>query len=156
MDTLIATLLAWIAATGAYDTTAMPAPRVVEMTPQELTQEFYADAMQLMPEDGVDDRINALFAHSDGPAGTIYIIAPRFVDDAVHFEDPRDNPLWREILLHELVHHAQWRSGTAATWACQSFGEREAYILGGRYLKQVHADDPMPNRMFWAQLYARC
>ena len=156
MDSLIAALLAWIASNSPYDTASMPPPRVIEMTPQELTREYYADAMQLMPADGVDDRINALFAHADGPTGTIYIMAAPQVADADQFDNPHDNPLWREILLHELVHHAQWQSGTAATWACQSYGEREAYLLGGRYLKEVHTDDPMPNRMFWAQLYARC
>ena len=156
MDPLIALLLGWIAENTDYQTEAIEPPAVVAMTPQELTKEYYSGAPHLLPDDGVDDRLNALYSFEDGPNGTIFIIAPEFVDDAEHFDEPSENPLYREILLHELVHHVQWETGEADAWACQSYGEREAYILGGQYLRQLRYDDPLKNRMFWAHMYARC
>ncbi len=33
---------------------------------------------------------------------------------------------------------------------------REAYLLGVRYLKARHANDPLPKRNFWAHIYSRC
>jgi hypothetical protein len=156
MDAIIGLLLMWIASHTDYDTAAMPRPQVIEMTPQQLTGEFYAEARHLMPADGVDERINALYSAIDGAHGTIYILAATEAPDAEHFDDPYRNPLFLEILLHELVHHAQWQSGAADTWPCRSFGEREAYLLGGRYLRERRVDDPLKNRMFWAHMYARC
>ncbi len=156
MDALIDALLEWISAETGRDLATLPQPAVIEMTPQDLTREFYADHPYLMPEDGKDERIQALYAATDGPDGTIYILAARDYEDAEHFEQPQDNPLWREVLLHELVHHVQWQGGEPATWQCHGAGEREAYLLGGRYLRRTRTDDPMPNRNFWAQIYSRC
>ena len=156
MDALIDALLAWVAGNSDYDTTAMPHPAVIELSPQELTLEFYNGIASLMPDDGVDERLNALFAVTDGPNGTIYILDAATIEGAAHYDDPHQNPLWREILLHELVHHAQAQSGATEHWECRRFGEMEAYTLGGRYLKQKRIDDPMPNRMFWAHAYSTC
>ena len=75
-------------------------------------------------------------------------------------KDPLDegdrNPVWREMIVHELVHHLQWRSGANETWACPRGGEREAYAVAGRWLRAVGADDPLPNRNFWGAIYGRC
>jgi hypothetical protein len=109
-----------------------------------------------MPDDGVDERLNALYAPGDGAHGTIYIIAPRHVENASDYDQPIDNPLFREILLHELVHHAQHHSGAADDWVCLSIGEAEAYRLGGIYLRDLRVDDPLPNRNFWGAIYSRC
>lgn len=156
MDPVTAVLLAWIGQNTDYDMRVVNPPTIVEMTAEELTREYYGAVPHLLPADGVDDRLNALYAAEDGPHGTIYLLRPDTVDDAEYFDDPRDNPVWREVLLHELVHHVQWQTGAADTWDCKSYGEREAYSLGGRYLRRTRTDDPMPNRMFWANVYARC
>lgn len=156
MDALIDLLLDWVAQNTAYDTAAMPHPAVVELSPELLTREFYSGIASLMPEDGVDERLNALFAVTDGPHGTIYILDADTIDGASHYDDAHENPLWREILLHELVHHAQAQSGAVAGWECRRHGEMEACSLGGRYLDEARIEDPMPNRRFWAHAYSRC
>ena len=156
MDPLLDALLAWIERNTDYDTADLPRPAIVLMDPEELTVEFYSAAPQLLPEDGVDDRLLALYSAEDGPHGTLYVLAPRHVADAEYWEDPAENPIFREIVLHELVHHVQWQTGTADDWPCPAFGEREAYLLGGRYLREVGATDPIPNRNFWAHAYSTC
>ncbi|WP_425092822.1 hypothetical protein [Tropicimonas sp. S265A] len=156
MNEVLAALMLWISANTAYDTTGMPLPEVIEMTPQELTAEYYTDAPQLMPAKGVDERIQALYSIEEGPHGRVYILDADLVPGAADGDDAYDNPLFREMLLHELVHHVQHVSGVADSYLCPAQGEVEAYRVGGVYLKQVHADDPMPNRAFWAHMYSRC
>ena len=156
MDPVVATLMAWIAAHTDYRTDTVVPPEVVQLTAEELTREYYTGVAHLIPEDGVDERVNALYAATDGEVGTVYIMRAAELADAGQFSDPMDNPIWREILLHELVHHVQWQTGEAETWACPAAGEKEAYRLGGVYLRQVGATDPIPNRNFWAHMYARC
>ncbi|SHH79405.1 hypothetical protein [Marivita hallyeonensis] len=156
MEILIDALLDWIADHSDYVTEDLPHPVVLQLTPEELTTEYYTGVAHLMPEDGVDERLNALYAATDGAYGTIYLRAAAGFDESEHFEDPTENPLWREVLLHELVHHVQWQSGEAQTWHCPAQGERVAYHLGGIYLAESHVWDPMGNRAFWAHMYSRC
>jgi hypothetical protein len=156
MDILVGALLAWIGANSRFETAGIAPPDVVMLAPEALTAEYYSGVPHLLPEDGVDERLNALYAATDGAVGTIYILHPDVTPDAEHFDDTTENPLWREMLLHELVHHVQWRTGEADTWSCAAAGEREAYHLGGLYLRQVNATDPLPNRNFWAHMYSRC
>lgn len=156
MELLIDALLQWIGDNSEYQTGLVEHPAVVELSPQELTREFYTGVAHLIPADGVDERLNALYAITDGPNGTIYLLRAEFIDGADHFEDPTENPLFREILLHELVHHVQHVSGASDAWPCLAMGEREAYALGGVYLRQVAATDPLPNRNFWGAMYSRC
>lgn len=156
MDGLLEALLAWIGDNSAYAVTDLPMPVVLELSAEELTREYYTGVAHLIPEDGVDDRLNALYAPGDGQHGTIYIIEAKGVEGSADFDHPSENPLFREILLHELVHHVQVQSGAAENWQCLSLGEQEAYALGGRYLKQTGTPDPMPNRTFWGAIYARC
>lgn len=156
MDLLIDALLQWIGDNSDYKTEAVEHPQVVMMSPQELTREFYTGVAHLIPEDGVDERLNALYAYTDGAHGTIYLLMPSAIEGADRFGDPSENPLFREILLHELVHHVQYTSGASQAWACLAMGEREAYALGGIYLNQTATTDPLPNRNLWASMYARC
>lgn len=156
MDGLIDALLAWIGDNSTYNTYDIPHPIVHQLSAEELTREYYSGVAHLMPDDGVDERLNALYATTDGPHGTIYVIEAPAVEGAEEFETPEDNPLFREILLHELVHHVQQSSGAAEEWPCLSLGETEAYRMGGRYLRALRVDDPLPNRNFWAAIYARC
>ena len=156
MEAVIDALLDWIAGNSAYTTDGITRPIVVELSPEDLTREFYSGVPHLVPDDGVDERLNALYAFGDGPAGTIYILDANTIDGAREFDAPHDNPLWREILLHELVHHVQRVTGAYDRFPCRNFGEREAYDLGGKFLKQRYARDPLPNRVFWATIYSRC
>ena len=155
MDTTeLLALIAWIGLEVGYDVAAVPPPRVVQMTPAEITAEYYADAPHAAPDSGVDPRVNALYASGDGPGGTIYVLAPRFVDDRL--SEGERNPAWREMLVRELVHHIQWNTGANEAWPCPRAGEPEAYRVAERWLRSVRADDPLPNRAFWGAVYGRC
>ena len=153
MDALIDLLLDWISQNSQHDTSNIDHPVVRVLSPNAITTEMYTGVAHLIPDDGVDERINALYAHGED---TIYILDSIYVDGADAFADPTQNPLWREILLHELVHHVQWETGLAETWMCDAQGELEAYHLGGVYLEQQNTADPLPNRAFWARMYSRC
>ncbi|SDF04030.1 hypothetical protein SAMN04488105_111169 [Salipiger thiooxidans] len=100
----------------------MPRPAGVEPGPEPRTREVCSGIASLVSEDGVAERPNALFAATDGPHGTIYILDADTIDGASHYDDAHENPLWREILLHELVHHAQAQHGAVAGWECQRGG----------------------------------
>lgn len=156
MTDVLAALMLWITANTGYDTTGMPLPEVIEMTRQELTIEYYTDAPHLIPAKGVDERIQALYSIEEGAHGRVYILDADLVDGAETGGEPYDNPLFREMLLHELIHHVQHVSGEAESYLCPAQGEVEAYRYGGLYLEQRHADDPMPDRAFWAHMYSRC
>lgn len=153
MDALIDIMLDWIAQNSRYETRAISHPTVIELSPEDLTREMYTGVAHLIPADGVDERINALYAHAEQ---TIYILDAQALEGAAKYDTPKDNPLWREILLHELVHHVQWQTGEAETWVCDAQGEINAYHLGGVYLQQSGTPDPLPNRTMWARMYARC
>ena len=101
----------------------------------------------------MDGRLLALYTHENG---TLYVLAPQHIAEADDVEDPTENPIFREIVIHELIHHVQWSTGAADTRPCPSRGEEEAYLLGGRYLRRAHATDPIPSRNFWAQDYSTC
>ncbi|GGF57420.1 hypothetical protein GCM10011338_07090 [Alteromonas lipolytica] len=156
MDLLINSLLVWIQLHTEYDTRSLPHPQVIMMTPKELTSELYADAPALAPANGIDHRINALYAFETGESGTIFIKHPTLVEDSDRFASPLDNPKFREILLHELIHHVQWHTGEAQQWQCPKQGETEAYLLGAKYLEQHDTADPLYDRWFWANSYAIC
>ena len=156
MELLVEALLTWLEASSGYKLEQIPRPQIVEMSARELTSEYYSGAPHLAPQTGVDPRLNALYSAVDGNNGTIFILEATSVDGANRFKSPYENPLFHEILLHELIHHAQWQSGAPDTWACQSYGEHEAYALGGLYLHQAGVRDPIPDRRYWASLYARC
>ena len=157
MKEVVMALMVWIGQNSPYDTTDMPIPQVVEMSPEELTDEAYSDAPHMKPENGVDERVWALYNFEEGPHGTIYILAADYTDDgAVPDEPSYMDPVFQERLLHELIHHVQYVSGAYDTFPCRNFGELDAYALGGKFLKQRYARDPLPNRHFWARVYSRC
>jgi hypothetical protein len=159
MDKMIALLLTWLSANSPYDTRNIVPPTVVVMSAEELTKEAYSRVPMLIPPDGVDERYLALYSFDDGPHGTIYVLDPKIADPelaADKFYDPYQDPIFQEKILHELVHHLQRRSGVYHTYQCQAQGEEEAYRLGGRYLRQLHTEDPLPNRNFRARIYSRC
>jgi hypothetical protein len=157
MEDLAALLLFWIGANSDYDTRNLPLPEIVEMSPRELTDEFYGGSgLRGAQRPSVDPRIMALYSTDEGLHGRIYIIAAHLTDGLQPGEDPLENPVFQERLLHELVHHVQHRTGAADAYLCNAAGEMEAYAMGGAYLDAIHADDPLPNRNFWARIYSRC
>lgn len=156
MKEVLASLMLWIAANTSYDTTGLPLPEIVEMTPEELTAEYYTDAPHLMPVKGVDERVQALYSIEEGAHGRVYILSASLVPGAEDGDASYENPLFQEMLLHELVHHVQHVTGAADSYLCPAQGEVEAYRLAGLFLKQRHVSDPMPNRAFWAHMYSRC
>jgi len=156
MEATALMLMLWIGSHSSYNTADIPLPEIVEMTPVEITKEAYTDNPTGIPESGVDTRINALYSYEDGPNGTIYILASRLTKDSGEFSGTIDNPIFQERLLHELVHHSQRLSGALHQMPCRNFGEKEAYLLGGKFLKSQNVKDPMPNRNFWAHIYSRC
>lgn len=139
-----------------YDTQGLPHPQIIQMSQQELTSEYYAESPQSAPASGIDARIFALYAAKDGPHGTIYILHPTAVAGAENYENATDNPAFKEILLHELVHHVQWQNDAVVVWQCPRRGETEAYLLGAMYLKQQQMHDPLILRGFWANTYSQC
>ena len=157
MDKLALVLLSWISANTSYETANVDPPIVIEMTPIEITAEAYTDNPNLIPESRIDDRVMALYNFEDGPNGTIYVLGAEWTDDGAAPDQPSwMNPIFQERVLHELVHHVQRVTGTYESFPCRSFGEREAYELGGKFLRQNHVRDPLPNRIFWSRVYSRC
>jgi hypothetical protein len=157
METLIASLMLWITTNSAYDTTGMPSPAVVFLSPRTLTSQFYAGTgIEPPARPEVDGRLRALYDFGRGPNGAIFVLVPDYVEGRQGGEGLFENPAFQEILLHELVHHAQRLSGAYDDFACRAEGEREAYRLGGVYLRQRHAEDPLWNRAVLAHLYSQC
>lgn len=156
METIALMLMLWIGNNSEYNTADIPLPEIVEMTPKEITIEAYTDHPEKIPEGGVDPRINALYSYEDGPNGTIYIIAADLTEAIGDTETPFENPIFQERLLHELIHHTQRLSGSLHLMPCRNFGEKEAYLMGGEFLRRQNVSDPMPNRNFWAHIYSRC
>ncbi|WP_424967034.1 hypothetical protein [Dinoroseobacter sp. S375] len=156
MTELMTALMLWISANTAYETAGLPLPELVEMTPAELTAEYYTDVPHLIPSQGIDTRVQALYSQQDGPHGRVYVLAAHLVEGADQDDDPYSNPAFREMVLHELIHHVQFQTGTTETYLCPAQGEAEAYAAGGLYLRQRNAPDPLPNRNFWGHVYSRC
>ncbi len=92
----------------------------------------------------------------EGPAGTIYLVRAEDTPGAARHAKPTDNPLFRERLLHELVHFAQQQTGAVARFNCRAEGERDAYRLGARYLQQQGIPDPLSNRKLVMFIQSSC
>jgi hypothetical protein len=156
MEPLIVSLLLWVAAHSDYRVADSPLPEVRLLTPTEMTALYREQTGQKASAAQIDTRIQGYFSWADGPPGVIYLIHPRDTPGAADFSDPTENPLFRERLLHELVHFAQRTSGAYAGYACPARGEFDAYRLGGAYLRELGVADPMPLRMRWAQRFSAC
>jgi len=147
MGELVAALLLWIGAHTAYPVEGIPLPEVRLVSAREITAEYYAEAqLSAYERPEVDERIWALYDMEGGANGIVYVVN----------DQPLDDVLFQERLLHELVHHVQRVNGAYDRFLCRAQGEREAYLLGGKFLKERHAEDPLPNRNFWAAMYSRC
>lgn len=154
MEALVLSLLAWLAANSSYPTLELPVPRVELVGAHELLARYERERGRAAAQRGA--HVLGHYAWDEGEAGTIYLSVPPETPGAGPPTDPIDNPWFRERLLHELVHHAQYRAGHYARFACPARGELDAYRLGGEYLRQLGVADPLPSRANLARWYSRC
>lgn len=155
MEALILTLLQWIGAHSEYATANLPPPPVVLMSAAALTNRVQGKSGAAKASD-VDPRLQGFFSLAPDTLGTIYLINPEDTPGADRFADPTENPIFRERLLHELVHYAQHASGEMASYRCPSQGEFAAYVLGGAYLRELHVPDPLRHREWLARAVMQC
>ena len=171
MEKLMAALMVWIGSNTSYNVTEIPHPEVRLLTAEEMTREYYSGS-DVQPESGIDSRIFSLYNSVDSKHGIIYLLDPRLNDTlTLDSADPDvtltdrsqplqqewlEHPVLQEQLLHELIHHVQYQTGAVEQFPCQAFAEREAYLLGGKYLQLRHANDPLPNRRVLAYMFSRC
>jgi len=156
MESLLISLLTWIGLNSDYEISNVPHPSVVMLSHRELTLEAYRDQPQLIPDTGIDQRVFALYSWERSDVGTIFILHPDLTEGQRANERPMENPIFIERLLHELVHHVQFHNGRYKSFPCKNAGEKDAYLLGGLYLRQRNMTDPLPNRKVLAHMYSRC
>ncbi len=156
MDTLVFSLLAWVMAAMGVSGASIDPPMVIEMSAQDLTLEAYRDQPELLPASGIDQRVFALYSWEAGSNGAIYILNAASSEGLQDGEDPLENPIFQERLIHELVHHVQYHTDMYKQFQCRNQGEKQAYILGGKFLQQRSAFDPLFNRQVLAHIYSRC
>lgn len=158
MESLTLSLLLWLAAHSDYDMARVSPPPVRLLSPEAMTALYYAQTESGAPAGApkIDHRIQGYFSWAPAPQGGIYLVRPEDTPGAAAHADPAENPLFRERLLHELVHFAQHASGAYARFDCPAQGEFDAYRLGGVYLRQLGVPDPMPGRMAWVRRFSSC
>ncbi len=172
MEQLISSLMIWISANTSYNVSNISHPEVRLLSPHEMTEEYYSGTDAPRPESGIDSRVFALYSQDDASNGVIFLLDPRLNNElttesvgaatlalnrsAPLHTDWLENPVFQEQLLHEMIHHVQYQSGTINDFPCPAYGEKEAYLLGGLYLTRRHANDPLPNRKVLAHMYSRC
>lgn len=156
MEALLITLLEWLSKPMEFESGSIEPPRVEQLDAEALTREAYRDYPGLLPDSGIDQRVLALYSWDSNPHGIIYILDASLTEGIQEGESPLENPVFQERLLHELVHHVQYKTGQYDRFPCKNAGEKQAYLLGGQYLKQRHANDPLPNRTVLAHIYSRC
>ncbi len=158
MDTLATTMLIWLAANSDFDVVHHGPPPIRLLSPEALTS-LYREQNGVNAGEGaakIDRRVQGYFSWTHAPNGVIYLVTPQDTPGAAWHADPTDNPLFRERLLHELVHYAQHVGGAYAKFDCPAQGEFDAYRLGGIYLRQLGVPDPMPGRMGWVRRFTAC
>jgi hypothetical protein len=156
MEQLVASLLLWLASNSTFDVAALKPPPIVLMSPEEMTSMYYRESGRTTGVVKVDARVQGYFRRLGPEAGTVYVISPENVPGAEGFSDPKQNPIFQERLLHELVHYVQWSSGEYERFICPAQGELAAYQLGGRFLRSLGATDPIKSRDFWIPFVSRC
>lgn len=158
METLTLSLLLWLAAHSDYDVARLSPPPVHLLSPEAMTALYYAQTKSGAPAGAskVNHRILGYFSWADAPQGVVYLVRPQDTPGAAAYADPTENPLFRERLLHELVHFAQHATGAYARFDCPGQGEFDAYRLGGLYLRQLGVADPLPGRWVWARRLGTC
>jgi|GEM_PF-891672 len=156
MEALVIALLTWIDDNADYSLDDFPPPLVRELSAEALTAELRGEPHDSVMPGEADSRVHALYSWQDGPHGTIFILEAASTPGLQLGEPPLENPVFRERLLHELVHHVQFHTGAYADFDCVEMGEVDALRLGGLYLERHRADDPLPQRRMLMHEAARC
>lgn len=157
IEQIAVALLMWIASHSSYPTAGrLPPPPIVLMTAEELSALVRERSGLALQDAGDQWRVYGYFSLDEDDHGTIYVPHPADTPGAELYEHPADNPIFRERLLHELVHYVQHATGAIHAFECQSRRELAAYYLGGVYLKERAVADPLPDRMFLAFWASRC
>lgn len=156
METLVAALLEWLEANADYPVEGIPPPIVRELSAEALTAELRGEPHDRVAPGEADPRVHALYSWEDGPHGTVFILEAASTPGLQPGEPPLENPVFRERLLHELVHHVQFHTGAYAAFACREMGEVDALRLGALYLRRHHAADPLPRRWMAIHEASRC
>lgn len=151
METLMVALLAWLGTNADYTLQGVPLPIVQELSAEALTAELRGQPHDSIAPGEADPRVFALYSWQDGPYGTIFILKAASTPGLQLGEPPLENPVFRERLLHELVHHVQHHTGAYSAYECKEMGEVDALRLGALYLRRHHAVDPLPHR--WALMH---
>jgi uncharacterized protein DUF6647 len=127
MSALIPSLLAWIAAATGY---AVPAALPeVRLVPHQVIR-------------------GAICAGQECAVGAMY----RPGDDVIYLDErlaPAANDFDAAVLLHELVHWVQDRSGRVPDRDCRTrvAAEREAYTLQAAWLRERHKRYPLARQL---------
>ncbi|MEZ5657027.1 MAG: hypothetical protein R3E83_00370 [Burkholderiaceae bacterium] len=156
MEALLLSLLVWIGTHSTLNVEGVELPKVIEMTPTEITREMYRHSGLTAKTPEVNERVIALYDPTAADTGTIYVLAAQLAPRAGKYADKLANPYFQERLLHELVHHVQYRTGEIERLPCRAAAEGEAYRLAGRFIRERGLPDPLPNRRFWTYFYSRC
>jgi hypothetical protein len=152
MDEIAAALLIWIAAHSPLDASRLQPPPIVLLDAQAIATRDHAGAQAAAGE----QRVLGYFAPHEGRNGTIYVLRPERRPGQDDVAAAAADPLFRERLLHELVHFAQHATGQTARFECPMQGEAQAYALGGKYLRQRNVDDPLPHRVMLVAAFTSC
>jgi uncharacterized protein DUF6647 len=127
VSALIASLLAWIAAATGY--AVPPAPPEVRLVPHEVIK-------------------GAMCAGEECAIGAMYQPGR----DLIYLDErlePAANDFDAAVLLHELVHWVQDRSGRFPDRDCRTrvAAEREAYTLQAAWLRERHRRYPLARQL---------
>jgi hypothetical protein len=120
MDILVTALASWIAANSNLE---LPDPPQISFVPRNRLVEIFSDA-------GGKNPFLHLEAFYHPEESTIYL------PDSWRRSEQRD----KSILLHELVHHAQWHN--EAVSSCPGSMERQAYHLQITWLREHGVQAP--------------
>ena len=157
MQDIALSLLLWIAANSSYPVAGVSPPPIQLLGTEELTALYVAQNGAPSGAPKLDRRIQGYYSWTDGPQGVIYLPHPNETPGAEAYpDDPSANPIFRERMLHELVHYAQHATGAYARFVCPAQGEFDAYRLGGIYLRQQGAADPLTGRFVWMRRFSAC
>ncbi|MEZ5652618.1 MAG: DUF6647 family protein [Burkholderiaceae bacterium] len=156
LDALIASLLIWIGSHSALEVAGLPAPTIVEMTPLEITRQVHRLAGMTLAPTVADTRLFGAYDPHAGEHGTIYVVRAESAPYADEFANHLDNPYFHERLLHELVHHVQFRSGAIDRLPCPAAAERDAYRLAGMFVRERHLRDPLAHRASLLRMLDGC
>jgi hypothetical protein len=126
------------------------------MSPEQITAHYRKRIGSDEREPTADPRILGHFERLPGRRGIIYVLDPKLAPGADRHETPLHNPIFRERLLHELMHYAQHYTGAYEKFKCEAKAEFDAYLPGGKYLAQRGASEDYEMRIRRAWAFSQC